>query len=62
MKGHEACYARSADVQPACLQTQLALVTLKTSRQSCLVPDLLVPDGWSTVVLCHPCILYKVVS
>ncbi len=44
------------------LQTQLALVTLKNSRQSLFVPELLVPDGWSTATLSQSRTLYKVLN
>ncbi|KAL0043329.1 hypothetical protein WJX79_001645 [Trebouxia sp. C0005] len=43
-------------------RTQLALLTLKNSRQSLFVPELLVPDGWSTATLNQPRTLYKVVA
>ena len=42
------------------LQSQLALLTIQASRQLLFVPDLLVPEGWSTATLEQPCMLYKV--
>ena len=50
----------SARNMTVCIQTQLALVTLKSSQRSLFVPDLLLPSAWWTAVLERPAVLYKV--
>ena len=44
------------------LQTQKALMQLQCVRQSKLVPDLLLPEGWQPVTLDDTHLFYKVVS